>query len=94
MYFLYILEMRDGRLYVGVTDSLDRRHSQHLRGDKGTRTTKIFGGGPILYHETFPDLKLALARERQIKKWSAKKKLALMNGDLKRLKGLAKPRKP
>jgi putative endonuclease len=82
--------MSDGRLYVGVTDNLHRRESQHVRGDSATRTTSIFGASPILYHEQFPDLKSALERERQIKKWSRAKKQALINGDKKELKRLAK----
>jgi len=35
---------------------------------------------------------LAVARERQIKRWTHAKKLALINGDLAKLKSLAKRR--
>ena len=92
MYYLYILQMADGRLCVGVTNNLQRRGSQHDQGDIATRTTRVFGSGPILYQEKLPDLKSALKRERQIKRWSGVKKLALINGDLAELKRLAKCR--
>ena len=90
MYYLYILQMDDDRLYVGITDNLQRRQVQHKQRDLATRTTRIFGAGPILYHEVFPDLKSALKRERQIKKWSHVKKMALVQGDRTKLKQLAK----
>jgi predicted GIY-YIG superfamily endonuclease len=92
MYYLYILKMSDGRLYVGITDDLKRRESQHKQGDLSTRTTRIFGAGPMLYHEVFPDRSSALKRERQIKKWSRSKKTALIEGDGAGLKRLAKRR--
>jgi len=93
MFYVYILQMSDGRLYVGVTDNLQRRESQHGRGDSATRTTRVFGAGPILHKEEFPDLKSALKRERQIKKWSHAKKMALVKGDKVELKRLAKRKK-
>ena len=83
--------MVDGRFYVGITDNLSRRQSQHGKYPS-TRTTHIFGAGPILYHEEFPDLKLVLKRERQIKKWSNSKKAALIDRKLSELKRLAKRR--
>ena len=93
MHYLYILQMNDGRFYVGITNNLQRRESQHGRGDSATRTTRVFGAEPILYKEEFPDLKMALKRERQIKKWSHAKKEALIRGDKAELKRLAKRRK-
>lgn len=92
MHYLYILQMSDGRLYVGVTDNLYRRQSQHGK-DPATRTTNVFGAGPILYHEEFLDRVIALKRERQVKKWSHGKKLALVQRDKTELKRLAKRRK-
>jgi len=89
MHYLYILQMNDGRLYVGVTDNLSRRQSHH-GSDPSTRTTYIFGAGPILYHEEWPDLKSALKRERQIKKWSRAKKMALVRSDAAELQRLAR----
>lgn len=81
--------MNDGCLYTGVTNNLARRQSQHGHASS-TRTTRFFGEAPMLYHEEFGDLKSALKREHQIKKWSHAKKIALVHEDLLQLKRLAK----
>ena len=43
--------------------------------------------------ERFPTLEKAVQRERQIKRWTREKKLALVNGELEKLRTLAKRRK-
>lgn len=89
MYYVYILRMRDGRLYTGMTNDISGRETEH--GVKpGTRTTKIFGSDQLLHSEEHPTQSSALARERQLKRWSRAKKLALAAGDLFKLKGLSK----
>jgi tRNA/rRNA methyltransferase len=88
-YYIYILRMKDDRLYVGHSNSPSRRHSEHECG-KGCRTTGVFGAGKIIYTEGFPDRRAAARRERQIKGWTREKKLALAAGDLPLLKSLAR----
>lgn len=90
-FFVYILQMRDGRLYVGHTNNPPRRHAEHEQG-KGCRTTGIFGAGEIIYVEEHPDRHAAAARERQIKGWTRAKKLALTDGNAIALHDLAKCR--
>jgi predicted GIY-YIG superfamily endonuclease len=46
-----------------------------------------------MYQESQPSEEKAVARERQIKRWTHDKKLALITGDLQALKSLAKRRK-
>jgi len=48
----------------------------------------------LAFSEEQPTLAAALSRERQIKRWSALKKEALIAGDLKALKSLSKRRRP
>ena len=74
---LYILECRDGTLYTGITDDLERRIKAHNSG-KGAKYTR--GRGPLLlrYQEPCPDKSSALRREREIKALSRKEKLALI----------------
>ena len=91
IFFVYILELKDGRLYVGNTNQPPRRLQEHHRG-KGSRTTRIFKAGRILYMETHPDRTSAVGREAQIKRWTRAKKLALASGDVDNLKQLAKRR--
>jgi tRNA/rRNA methyltransferase len=92
-FYIYILRMKDGRLYVGHTNSPVRRYSEHERG-KGCRTTGIFGTGEVIYIEEHLDRVSAAGRERQLKGWSRMKKLALVAGDSDLLHRLAKRQKP
>ena len=90
--YVYILQMKDGRLYVGHSSNPLRRHAEHEHG-KGCRTTGIFGAGEILHIEEHPDRIAAARRERQIKGWTRAKKLALATGNLNALHKLSACRK-
>ena len=90
-HYTYLLQMKDGRIYVGHTDDLDRRESEHHKG-KGGNTTTRFGAGKLIHSEVYPDKTSALKRERQVKRWSHAKKLALASGNLLRLKELTRSR--
>lgn len=77
-WILYILECKDGSLYTGITDNLERRLSAHHAG-KGAKYTR--GRGPFLlrYTETCADHSEALRREIQIKRLTRPQKLHLIN---------------
>jgi putative endonuclease len=71
MYTLYILYSESfGRFYVGYTNDLERRLSEHNR-KKGKFTD---AGIPwnLVYSETFVNKKDAMARERFIKSKKSK----------------------
>ena len=91
-YFVYIAELGDGRLYIGITNNVDRRALEHQRG-KSIRTTRIFGFRRILYKESHPTLLSARKREQQLKRWSRVKKLALAKSDFPTLKRLSRSRR-
>jgi putative endonuclease len=93
VYYVYIAELANGWLYVGVTKNLDRRAVEHELG-RSIRTTRIFGFKQLLYTERHATLALARRREIRLKKWSRAKKLALAAGNLAELKRLAKCRRP
>ncbi len=78
MYYFYILQCRDGTLYCGITNNLDRRVKQHNFG-KGSKYVKTHGGGTIVYSENFSTINQALKREVEVKKWKRAKKLLLIN---------------
>jgi putative endonuclease len=76
-YYVYILANASRRLYVGVTNSLERRMYEHK--------SKLFPGFTsrynihrLVYIETTSDIAAAIAREKQIKGWLRSKKLALI----------------
>ena len=75
---LYILECKDGTLYTGITDDLDRRLSVHGTA-KGAKYTR--GRGPFIlrYTESCEDHSHALRRELQVKSLSRQQKLELFN---------------
>ena len=61
-----------------VTNSLSRRTWQHREGDRlgfvaDYRCTKL------IYYEWYRDIRDAIARESQLKKWSRAKKVTLIN---------------
>jgi len=90
-YFVYILRMLDGRLYVGSSADLNQRYIDHHQ-NHGSSTTATFGAGEMLFYEAHANRIEAEKRERQIKKWSRAKKLALTGGDEELLKTLSKRR--
>ncbi len=76
-YYVYMLLCADGKYYVGVTNDVERRLAQHEDGlDPGAWT---FGRGPfeLVYVQEFQWIQEAIACEKQLKGWSAKKKRAL-----------------
>jgi putative endonuclease len=75
-YYVYIAVSRNRVLYVGITNNLTRRHSEHTTGR--SRFTAKYHVDRIVYYETFSDVGLAIAREKQIKSWRRSKKIALI----------------
>ena len=75
-YYVYILASFSGTLYVGVTNDLEGRMHQHKSTSiKGF--TKKYEVTRLLYYEEFDDVYMAIAREKEIKKWRREKKIAL-----------------
>ena len=63
MWHVYICN-RNEQLYTGITTDLNHRMTQHK--------------SELLFSEEYPDKHSAAKRERQIKGWSRKKKLTLI----------------
>ena len=73
-YYVYMMTNK-GRttLYTGVTNGLTRRVSEHRSGESPGFTQR-YNLNRLVYYETFNDVRDAIAREKQIKGWSRKKK--------------------
>ena len=77
-YYIYI--MANGwntTLYIGVTNDLVRRVGQHR--EKGVDGfTKKYNLTKLVYYEMYRTPYEAIAREKQLKRWSRSKKVALI----------------
>jgi|SRR5690349_19927467 putative endonuclease len=77
-YFVYNFTNGDRHtvLYIGVTNNLEQRASDHSLG-RGSAFAKQYNAHKSVYFEAFPDPVSAIAREKQLKNWSRTKKEAL-----------------
>ncbi|MBS1988254.1 GIY-YIG nuclease family protein [Candidatus Dependentiae bacterium] len=88
-FFVYMLECSDGSFYVGHTDDLEKRLSEHNSGKiDGYTATRL--PVALVYHQPFPTRDEAFTAERKIKGWSREKKKALIKGQWFEIKRLAK----
>lgn len=74
---IYIIECKDGKLYTGITNNLNRRVKQHNSGNGG-KFTKCRIPVKLLYSEKSSSRSAALKREVQIKRLPRPKKLKLI----------------
>ena len=75
---IYILfNRKNGTLYVGVTSDLIKRIYQH-KNKLIEGFTKKYGVDKLGYYEIYGDIESAIAREKQIKAGSRKKKIDLI----------------
>ncbi len=74
---VYILRCVDGTLYIGHTENLDHREKAHNDG-AGAAYTASRRPVSVVYSESFASKQAAIARERQLKRWTRRKKEALI----------------
>ena len=73
-YYVYIMASKtNSTIYIGMTNDLKRRCAEHKSGlipgfSQKYKTTKL------VYFECTHDVNAAIAREKQLKKWSRQKK--------------------
>lgn len=78
MYWVYILaSQRNGTLYVGVTNDLVRRISEHRQGAV-PGFTKRHRIHRLVHMEAFQDIADAIEREKRLKRWRREWKLDLI----------------
>jgi putative endonuclease len=79
-YFVYILTSKYNKvLYTGVTNDLMRRVWEHKEGS-GSIFTNRYRVTKLVYYESYENINLAIAREKQIKGGSRQKKIDLIIG--------------
>ena len=77
-YWVYILASQPrGTLYIGVTNDILGRSAAHREGS-GSRFTSRYGVGMLVYFEEFADVKLAIQREKSLKRYLRQWKINLI----------------
>lgn len=77
-FYVYILSScKNGTLYIGVTNDLNRRIQIHKLG-LNSGFTKRYGVDRLVYFEAFESIAVAIRREKQLKKWNRQWKIQLI----------------
>ncbi len=76
-FFVYIMTNRSGTLYIGMTNNLKRRIWEHKQ-QRIPGFTNRYRISKLVYNEETAEVKTAIEREKQIKGWLRKKKIALI----------------
>jgi len=76
-YHFYIMASRSRTLYCGVTSKLEKRVWQH-KNHRISGFTHRYNIDRLVYLERYSDIRNAISREKQIKRWLRQKKLALI----------------
>jgi len=78
-YYVYIMSNSTNTVtYTGVTNNLHRRIYEHRNKLGGGFTTK-YHIKKLVYYEVYQDIENAILREKQIKSWSRRNKVKLVN---------------
>jgi putative endonuclease len=78
LYYVYILaSTKNGTLYTGVTNNLVRRVWEH-KNKEITGFTQKYNVTKLIYYEQYFDIRIAIEREKCIKRWKRQWKLNLI----------------
>jgi len=77
MPFMYIIECSDGSYYTGIANNLEYRINKHNSG-VGAKYTRGRLPVKLLYYEEYNNIEDALKREKEIQRWTRKKKEELI----------------
>ena len=76
-YFMYMMASKSRVLYIGMTNNLDTRVLEHKHGlVKGF--SQQYRCHRLVYYERFDDVRDAIDREKQLKRWRRDKKVWLI----------------
>jgi len=76
-YFVYIMSSPSGVLYIGVTNDLLRRVSEHV-SKSIAGFTALHNCTRLIYFESASDIQVAIGREKELKSWNRKRKERLI----------------
>ena len=90
IYYVYILRCADDSYYTGFTSNLEKRMIAHQNGNYTDSYTYSRRPIKLMFYTEFTEPHLAIATEKQIKKWSRAKKEALIRREYDSLCHLSK----
>ncbi len=78
-YYVYILtNQARGTLYVGVSNSIERRYFEHLMKVNQQSFVSKYNLDRLVYFEETNEVVAAIAREKQLKNWRRQWKINLI----------------
>ena len=78
MYYVYLLTNKtDAVMYIGVTNDLQRRLCEH-KNEQIEGFTKKYNVHKLVYFEEYSEIRNAITREKQLKRWTRAKKNLLV----------------
>jgi putative endonuclease len=78
VFYVYILASDTRELFVGITNNLIRRLAEHRAGADPYRYVFRHTATRLVHVEAAGEARDAMRREEQLKSWSRRKKLALI----------------
>ena len=79
--YVYIMASYSRILYIGVSSELNIRVQQHKDGTFKNSFTKRYRINKLVHFERFTDPNRAIAREKQLKRWTRWKKICLIDSN-------------
>ena len=93
-YYVYMVGCADGSYYTGVTNNHERRVREHNEGKDPKSYTYSRRPVKLVYAAHFENVYEAIAWEKVLKKWSRKKKEAVIRGEGGKLPRLSLSKSP
>ncbi len=81
LFYVYILKCSDNSYYTGITNNIERRLQEHNSDKNLFAYTFLRKPTKLVWFEKFTTPHEAIAKEKQLKGWSRKKKEALINNN-------------
>ncbi len=91
-YYVYMLLCADGTYYTGVSSNVEKRLAEHAEGLDQASYTARRRPVKLVYTQEFQWVQEAIEWEKRLKKWSSKKKAALLHENWSEIQILAKCR--